>query len=516
MSSKKICESSAWTAFFSALLTGIVAHAFALVNILHNYDNILQQPKGFGAGVTSGRWMLTLMGDFCQNVLDLGYNMPLTNGLVFLVLIALSAAFLVDGLDIRRKAGAVAAGCVMATFPTVCATMVFRYTAPYYGVSLLLSVFAVWVAFRTKWGGLLSALCIACSMGIYQAYVPFSISLFVLVLMRNALKEDAQLSSLIRQGLICCACLILGLVFYFGFLKLTLAVYGAQLDTYQGINSMGKISPAQLPGLIRNAWLSAAFFSVKDYCTLASTPVLKILWTLVILVILAQAVLLLVLRKPNPMNAAFFCLMGLVFPLAVNFIVVMAPEGIVYTIMVYSFVLIAIAPVMLLEYLPEFTRKRLMAGTLSVLLALIVCYNGYYSNLNYTSLFYANRHVENYFSGLMTQMRMTEGYTPDKTWAFLGDQVDDPKLYDIWNVEPVYGGFIGSTAKGLLNASYSVDVWIHSFIGYETVYASAEEESVLAADPRVTEMPCWPSQGSIQVVDDYIVVKFQETVRETN
>ena len=94
--------------------------------------------------------------------------------------------------------------------------------------------------------------------------------------------------------------------------------------------------------------------------------------------------------------------------------------------------------------------------------------------------------------------------------------MDDPKLYDIWNVEPVYGGFIGSTAKGLLNASYSVDVWIHSFIGYETVYASVEEESVLAADPRVTEMPCWPSQGSIQVVDDYIVVKFQETVRETN
>lgn len=509
--SKKMYQSSAWTAFASALLTGILAHAFALVNIIHNYDNILQQPKGTGAGVTSGRWMLSLLGDFCQNVLDLGYNMPLTKGLAFLVLIALSAAFLVDILDIRRKGGAVLTGCMMATFPTVCATMVFRYTAPYYGISLLLSVLAVWVAFRTRWGVLLSAMCIACSMGIYQAYVPFSISLFVLILMRNALKEDAELSSLIRQGLICCACLVLGLIFYFGSLKLSLAAYDAQLDTYQGINSMGKISLAQLPGLIKNAWLSAALFSVKDYCILTYTPVLKILWTLLILVILVQAVLLLVLRKPKPLNAAFFCLMGLVFPLAVNFIAVMAPEGIVYTIMVYSFALIAIAPVMMLEYLPEFARKRLVAGSLSVLLALIVCYNSYYTNLNYTSLFYANRHVENYFSGLMTQMRMTEGYTPEKTWVFLGDQVDDPKLYDIWNVEPVYGGFIGSTAKGLLNASYSVNVWIHSFIGYKTVYASAEEEAALAADPRVTEMPCWPSQGSIQVVDDYIVVKFQET-----
>ena len=507
---KKRYQSAEFAAFLSALLTGMVAHAFALVNILHNYDNILQQPKGFGAGVTSGRWMLTLMGDFCQNVLDLGYNMPLTNGLAFLLLIALSAAFLTNILELRRRGSAVLAGCVMATFPTVCATMVFRYTAPYYGASLLLSVLAVWVASRKRWGLLLSALCIACSMGIYQAYVPFSISLFVLVLMKNAMREDAQLSSLIRQGLTFCACLLLGLLLYFGFLKLTLAAYDAQLDTYQGINSMGKISLAQLPGLIRDAWLSAALFSVKDYCTLASTPVLKILWTLLILVILVLALLLVVLRKPKPQNAAFFCLMGLVFPLAVNFIVVMAPEGIVYTIMVYSFSLIGIAPLMLLENLPDFEKKRLLAGVLSGLLVLIVWYNGYYTNLNYTSLFYANRHVENYFSGLMTQMRMTEGYTPDKTWAFLGDQVDDPKLYDIWNVEPVYGGFIGSTAKGLLNASYSVDVWIHSFIGYETVYASGEEEAVLAADPRVTEMPCWPSQGSIRVVDDYIVVKFQE------
>lgn len=507
---KKIARTPEWTAALSSLICGVAAHAFGLVNILHNYDNILQQPKGFGAGVTSGRWLLTVLGDFCQKVLDLGYNMPVINGLAFLALIALSAGFLVNLLGIRSRFLAGLAGCLMATFPTVCATMVFRYTAPYYGVSLLLSVLAAWVVGKTKWGVALSAVCLGCSMGIYQAYPPFTISLFVLILMKEALKEDARLPGLIRRGLRCCGCLILGVVVYFLALKVTLAVYGAQLDTYQGINSMGKLSLSQLPGLIKEAWLSAALFSVKDYCTLAGTPVLKVLWTALVGLILILALLLLVTRKPAPLNAAFFCLMGLLFPLAVNFIVVMAPEGIVYTIMVYSFVLIAIAPLMLLECLPETGKKKWMSWAIAIAAALIVFYNSYYTNLNYTSLFYANRHVENYFSGLMTQMRMTEGYTPDKTWAFLGDQIDDPKLYDIWNVEPVYGGFIGSTAKGLLNASYSVNVWIHSFIGYETVYASVEEEQQLWEDPRVTQMPCWPSEGSIRVVDEYIVVKFQE------
>lgn len=498
----------------SAMVCGVVAHIFGLVNILHNYDNILQQPNGYGAGISLGRWLLSLLGDFFQNVLGLGYNLPVVNGLVFLILVALSSALLVSVLGIRNHTSAVLTGCLMATFPTACATMVFRYAAPYYGVSLLLSVLAVWVLDKSKWGVVFSILCITCSMGIYQAYAPFTIALFVLVLMREALEEDAQLKDLIQKGVRCCFCLLLGVVLYFAMLKLCLHWYPAAgetaLDSYQGVASMGQITLPQLPGLVIRAWKTAVFFSLNEYCILAYTPVLKILWTVLIVLILALALLLIVVRKPKPLNAAFFCLMGLLFPLAVNFIEVMVPDGIVYTLMVYSFVLIACAPLMLLEYLPEDKKKRGMAGILSVVTALIVFYNGYHTNMNYTSLHFANRHVENYFSGLMTQMRMTEGYGPEKTWAFLGDKIDDPKLYDIWNVQPVYGGVIGSTAKGLLNASYSVNVWIQAYMGYETVYASAEEEMALAADARVKEMPCWPRQGSIRVVDDYIVIKFQE------
>ena len=73
MINRKQLQTPEWMAFTGALLSGIVAHAFALVNILHNYDDILQQPKGYGAGITSGRWLLSILGDFSQNVLGMGY-----------------------------------------------------------------------------------------------------------------------------------------------------------------------------------------------------------------------------------------------------------------------------------------------------------------------------------------------------------------------------------------------------------------------------------------------------------
>lgn len=516
MEKERIVKSPEAAAAAGAMLAGLAAHGFAMVQLLHNYDNILQQPKGLGAGITSGRWLLSLLEDITTPLLDLNYNLPFFNGLIFLAFLAVVAGFVVNLLEIRKTSSAVLTGSLIATFPTAAATMAFRYTAPYYGLSLLLAVLAVWFAQKYRkplLGSGLAALCLALSMGIYQAYPPVAIGLFVLILMRESLDPEAQLGKLVRKGLRFCVVLLLGVRLYFLLLKVCMALYSLRapvvLDSYQGIGQMGQISLRELPGLVAKAWLSGAFFTVRDYCSLTSTMILKLLWTLLVGMILLLSVLLLIRRKTRPLMAAFYCVMGLLFPLAVNFIVVMCPQGIVYTIMVYAFVLVGIAPLMLLELLPKGEKPCRTGAVVLTLAAAIVFYNSYYANLNYNSLYYANRQVENYLSGMVAQIRMTPGYTADHQWAFLG-QIDDPKLYNIWNQEPTYGGFIGSDAKGLMQAGYSFDCWFHNYIGYEMGYVSPEQKLALAEDPRVKQMPCWPSAGSIQVVDEFVVIKCQD------
>lgn len=86
------CRSPEFLSATAALISGVIAHSFALVNLIHNYDDILQYPKGYGAGITSGRWFLEVLGDLNDAFLDLNYNLPVMNGLGFLVLIALSSA----------------------------------------------------------------------------------------------------------------------------------------------------------------------------------------------------------------------------------------------------------------------------------------------------------------------------------------------------------------------------------------------------------------------------------------
>lgn len=509
------CRSPEFLSATAALISGVIAHSFALVNLIHNYDDILQYPKGYGAGITSGRWFLEVLGDLNDAFLELNYNLPVMNGLGFLVLIALSSAVIVNFLKIRRASSAVLLGCLMVTFPTVCATMVFRYTAPYYGLSLLLSVLAAWVIDKHKCGVLISALLTALSMGIYQAYVPFTIGLLVLILLRDSLEENAKLAQLIRRGVVSCISLALGVGLYFVFLKIAAFFYSgtgeAVLDDYQGVSTMGQISLRELPYLIKKAWVSAALFPIRDYCELAAIRPLKVLWLVLVGVILVQVGYIIVRKRTRLLLVAFCGLMGLLFPIAINFITIMVPDGLIYTIMVYSFVLVGCVPLALWECMPAEQEKgrRVFAQAIGILLSGIVLYNGYYANVNYTALYYSNRQVENFVNSLRIQARVLDGYSKDKKWVFVGE-VGKFTLYDMWYEVPYYGGISNCTASELFNTTYSRDNWFGLYLGNGTVHASQEEELAVKEDARVKRMPCWPEAGSIQVIDDYVVVKFQD------
>ena len=130
----------------AAFGSGLLVHLFGLVNVLHNYDDIAQQPRGYGTGVTSGRWLLSIMGDFCDAIGG-NFNLPTVNGLLFLLLIAVSAGLLVSVFRIRNRASAALMGVLFAVFPSAFSTLAFRYTAVYYGVAILLSVSALFLGF---------------------------------------------------------------------------------------------------------------------------------------------------------------------------------------------------------------------------------------------------------------------------------------------------------------------------------------------------------------------------------
>lgn len=497
------------TAALASLCVGVLVHLFGLVNILHNSDDIAQQPSGYGTGVTSGRWLLSLLGDLVDKLRG-NYNLPMVNGILLLLLVAGAAGLLAGAFRLRSRCIAAWMGMLLVVFPSVYAIMTFRYTTVYYGLGIVAAVLAAWVLERYRLGWLFSALLVACSMGIYQAFIPITIGIFVLRLLQLALSGKTEAGELVWQGLRCCGVLLLGLVFYVVFLKATLWLYAAQLSDYKGIDQMGVSSLAELPRLVKLAYYVFLTLPFRSPWGLASTPVLKGMYLLLAGVSAGMVGYLLwkqVKRWGVRILAAGLCL---VFPVAVGFVLIMCPEGDLYTLMVYGYVLVPCVPAVLLTCFSEESGKGRQLSWLSRgiawALALVVFSYGYQTNVNYTAMYYANRQVENYLNSLVTQVRMAPGFDTGKKWAFLG-QIDDPLLNCYWEYEMDYGG--GEVTKALLGHS-SWSAWMWNYCGYMPPMASEEDCSALAAQETVRRMPCWPDSGSIRVVGDAVVIKFSE------
>ncbi|EJX01864.1 hypothetical protein, membrane, partial [gut metagenome] len=128
--------------FFSAIGCGLFAHLFGMVNVLKNYDNIASE--GYGRGVTLGRWLLQIMGDFLWHYWE-SWNVSFYNNTLFLLMIAVAACVIVLIFDIRDPLFCGLWGGIFAVFPTVTATMFFAFTTPYYGVGILLAVASAYV-----------------------------------------------------------------------------------------------------------------------------------------------------------------------------------------------------------------------------------------------------------------------------------------------------------------------------------------------------------------------------------
>ena len=512
MDLKKLCHINDWkktpefAAAAAALVYGMLVHLFALTNLLHNHDNIATQPGGFGMGVAMGRWFLEYIGQFADRV-GLAYNLPSVNGMLYIGVLAITAALLVSVLKVRSKVSAVLMGALFVAFPTVTTTMIYRYCSIFYGMSALLAVLAVWVMGKFRGSVFASSVLVALSMGIYQAYVPLTIALFVLQLILMGLKTEADEKVLVLRGLTDCLALILGLGLYFIGMKLTNAVFGIGLVDYQGISTMGSISVSQIPQLAVNALKSVCLLSVRDYCGVANRALMRISYLLLGVLCAAMLLWIFVKKVKKPLTCLVIGLLVVAFLMAVGFAEVMVPDGWIYTLMVYSFSLLACAPLVILECLPETDKKKLgdfFRKAVIFLVALLVFFYGYYANVNYTAAYYAGEQIDNYLSGIVLRTSMTEGYTTDKQWVMIGD-IQDPHFGGPWNDEITYTG-LGFT-EYLLN-QYSRENWIENYIGYRIPLADAQTTAALAATEEVQAMPCYPNAGSIRVIGDAVVIKF--------
>lgn len=495
-----------WVTFVSSCVLGFAVHGYMFANKLPNHDDIGHLFSS-GYGVASGRWLLPHILE-----LDGTLSMPWLIGVLSIALLAVSACFVVSVLRIKSSLNCILTAAVMVSFPTVAATFTYMFSADAYFLALLLACFAAYITNRYKFGYAGGMASIALSLGIYQSYIGFAAVLFVGILLLDALDGEIPVGKILLKGAKFLATLLFGVLLYYLIVKLT--TRETELVSYMGISSMGKISISNLPDRIIGAYKELYCFYIKN----GSAAHFSFMPYLLILAAVAGIYIVLLnikTRHSSYKYTALIIVLAALYPLAGNAIFILAPDATVHLLMLYGMSGILLAAIAVSEYYSVLHcggKIRLILGcTACWIIAVTVALSAYgyavYSNQAYLKMDLCYRQAYSFSTRLLGAIESEDGYDVDKPVILVGTAGGSASVEPLTELDEI--GMMGvMDMQDILNC-YTYDRFLRYYLGASNVIYLSQTETAkdIENEDAVKNMPTYPSDGSIMVTDEFIIVK---------
>lgn len=514
--------------FITAIICGLMAHVFVLTNHLYNYDELWHIPTGFGTGVQEGRWGLSCLAWLTKVLFDDVYTISMINGLITIIMYAILACLVVYIFGISQCSYSCFIGALITVFPSVVCRMFYMYTSHYYAIAEVIAASAVFVF--VKWEKkilpyIISILMLAFATSIYQATFVTATCIIVGKLLNDLLINNYKLKDLISKVINYIVFLFASIVSYIFLNKAALSITGMELGNFgEDYGTIGQISVDQLLVAIERCYKNFLKAGFKDVYAMNPNIIVRLAFLLCTAAIV-YVCFRMILYKNSVFQKIIFILVVLVLPIAVNLVYLMAATtGLIYSIMTFDMVFMLIIPISMLDTISiapatdkisdEKMRNYIigidltMNGVLVITLILTVWSYIWFANGNYLAIKYTNEHDNAYYQTLMTQIKSVEGYNADMPVATIGVPVAD----STYTRQDMIGKTFNLGGKAGTNISvYSSWNIMTRILGYDpTLRNSDEEEEYFRGLDEVKDMPCYPSTGSIKIIDDTVVIKFQE------
>lgn len=229
------------TEFGGGVFCGCVIHGYFIYNNLLNVDCTYNFDSS-GSALPMGRWLLTYVKKWFAP-----YCMPWINSILAIMLLSICCILLISLFAIEGKVIRCLFVAFVMSFPTVTATLSYSFMSYGYILAFLLAIFAVMLLFKEKiYYSILGAICLSCSLGIYQNYFSVAIVTVCIVLILKILSgERIRLKQLVFYGIT----FVLGFVMYYFITKLFLAIEGVQLSPMQGVDNLNRVGMGVLENL---------------------------------------------------------------------------------------------------------------------------------------------------------------------------------------------------------------------------------------------------------------------------
>lgn len=503
-------------AFLVALVVGLIAHITMITETIMSQDGLWNSIEYFRPGdweTSLGRWGIEIIERLTQFI-----AIPTVNTVFSIIMMAITAVFIVDLLDFKSKVSVIFTSLALVLTPTLVVTLLYIYTAFAYCFNLLISTLVIWFLNKFKYkkvGFILAILCFMFSLSIYQSYVGVSVGLCIIIsildLLRN--KDIKEVFKNIGKTIIV---VLIGGILYFIATQILLRISGISISEYKSAQSISVLGMVKgLKDTIIQTYrdfLSFFFGNAIIYNTNYRREVIFGLFF--VMFGLGTISALINLEEQNKKmkigKIVLIILLIAVLPIGLNIIDIIVVGNVMYALTAVQMILIIPFAFAIFELLNKFIIIKWIA----LLSSCIIMWSYYIAdNTSYAALKLTYNQAYSSTMRVMDRIETTPGYTKDMPILFGGiignnnyPRTSSLYTYTIGSIvnntafHGPYGGAMGTWIK-FLKIFYGLDV---------KLCTTEEYYNIVTGDDYKNNMECFPSQSSVKIMNGIVVVKLDE------
>lgn len=503
--------------FIWTFILGIAAHGFCYFNTSFNHDSTMIYLGDDTWKASLGRYV-----DPIYRIFRTRYSAPWLTGILSLTFLALAAFLIVDMFHIHNSLFLSCVCAILATNYSLIFTNAFCiHDTDSYMFAILLSVFGAYALTSLKCNQyiriILGSIALAGSMGIYQAYATLSFALILIYILLLCLNNE-DFSKILYIAIHSVCMYALGAVIYIVGMKLYLTLTNTELFD-AGHNSITKVFSLDNWNISTGIGSTYKvfyeyFFKSSSYNRLIMSPINII----IIFAILIISAICIVKKRIKPLYSFIILLILIVYPFVLSALCVLSTE--IGHLMKFQFFTVYLLAILLIQYFvgnisdASVRINKALIVSICVLVFYITYNNIAFANGLYLSKVLEYQSTREIMTRVIDDIDSLEEYIPEQTEVlFVGSPYTSPYFN---TPRSGYGQMGGSGIAGLelytsVTGYYTYYDFIKEIMNEQLVIGSSEEASAIAFDPQVINMPTYPAKGSVQYINDRVIVKFSET-----
>ncbi len=495
-------------------IIGMITHAYMYFQDSFSHDS-LREFNGNEYNewkIQLGRFLIPIYRMFTRGNLTL----PWLIGLFSLLWISLSVFLTVKLFDVKSKVFmALISGVYTANITVISVTATYIHDLDVDMFALFMSVLAVFLWCRYKKSYFLSALCVFITLGLYQCYISVTITLLIMLFILKLLRQE-EFKTVFLSGIKFVSMLLVAGIVYFIALKAVMLL--GNIESVSGYNTLDNISSMNfmdVKNIIKTYILTVYYFLIpntyfpKIFVVFASFLTIGIAGFIVLFRIFS--------KKIGVKEKLLALTLIVILPFAMN--VSQLLSGMSHALMHFALWLVYLFVLLIVYNVKDFGFKidKKTIGSFIAKVSKVICTSILvvilFGNVICANEVYVKKDLEqdaalSYFTRVVDRM----------------DSFDE---YDRENTEVVFVGkpeIFNENMLGFSNSNYLIGVTNSYVLGtalpdlYERYFEYKLHYSIIVEyddaeyieSDIVESMPVFPENGSLQMVNETLVVKLGE------